>query len=187
MEKILVIIPYGPDQEGLAKQSKIIHELRAGIECTVEIIKDVDRKGWVWMHNEQSKREDYDIYVFSCADVWPGRRYLLRAYNTLKEKGVGMVGFNDGKWDGKNATVGMITKEYLRSNYEGGSWFYPGYKRHGADPDLAELSMIKNEFAYDPEALLIEIDIQKELGNRKYDESDTKLFMKRRKERFPRK
>ena len=184
-EKILVVIPYADEDEEEIKTLKKVYEKRAAIPCVVETIKDEERIGWVSMHNKRASREDYDYYVYSCADYYPGRGYLKRAYDTLKKHGVGMVGFNDGKWDGKNATVGLLKKDYLKSNYATKTLFHAGYKKHGADPDLTELSILKREYRYCPEAILMEIDPQKEINGLNNNPDDVKLFLQRRATGFP--
>lgn len=182
--KVVIVIPYIEGTEEQIKKTVKIHQMRAGVPVTVYPVKDSDKEGWVKMHNLSSTVLDYDYYVYSATDYFPGRGFVKKALDKMKEKGVGMAGFNDGKWDGTNATAGILSKEFLKSNYEGGTIFYPGYRMYGADPDLTELAILKKQYVYVPEAILMEIDYEKTGGS--YDKEDNELFFKRRALSFPR-
>lgn len=162
MKKVIVMIPYGKDQYELAKKAAKLHEIRAGIDCEVHIVEDEKRVMWVKMHNDFVKKlNDYDYYCYSCADYIPGSDYLKIAIESLEGTGKGLFCFNDGKWHGMIATVGVITKEYLKRNYEG-NLFNPVYHTHYADTELSQKAIEQGELVYDPEAVLMEADYEKE-------------------------
>ena len=178
--KILVVIPYRPADEELAMKAKQIHEIRAGIECEVIAFPDTDGLGWPGVHNKVVKEKEWDYYCYSCADYFPGRNYLKNAIEVLKEYKRGLLAFNDGKWHGKIATAGVITREFYGTVYPDGNLFWPIYKSHYADTELSIIAYFENQLIYDPEIVLIEVDYEKE--DKLVDPKDQIIYKIREKE-----
>lgn len=178
---IVVVIPYVDAAQ--AAKAKHVHELRAGIQCRVITVQDKDGEGWATIHTRMSKELDYSYYVYSSSDYFPCRKYLHKAYSLLKKTGKHMLGFNDGKWEGENATAGMLERTFLQSNYRDGGLFYPGYTQYGADPDLTAVAKAKDEYVYDPSIVLMEIDYYKKGGSTTRE--SRRLYKSRMRKGFP--
>jgi len=180
VEKVIVVIPTSMEDIDLAQKAALVHKIRAGMECEVHIAIDHDKEGWVAMHNKLFKATKNECYVYSCADYIPGRNYLVRAFRLLEGSDVGLVGFNDGKWDGQIATVGIVKRSWAKENYEG-DLFFPGYKYHYGDTELTNYAIVNEQYAYCPNAILMEIDYNKEVkqvnvqDRKKYNERKVKM------------
>ena len=182
--KILVVVPYYKE-EIRAQKLKDLLIRRAGIPCDVLLVDDrIKKQGWIGIHNELVKTQDYDWYVYCPDDYFPGRLFLKIALDTVLAHGKRLVGFNDGKWHGANATAGMIHSSLIPEMYGNYDIFYNKYKHHGADPDLTEKAILMDEYVYAPTALLIEIDYEKDFV-KKTNPDDFALFLKRREKGFP--
>jgi len=185
-EKIVIGIPYGPNEYELACKTKRIMEIRAKVPCEVVIQEDVDRIGWVAMHNKMVQELDFDWYLYSCADYFPCRGYLKIALDAAKEHNKKFIGLNDGKWNGNNATVGLIHKSLIPKLYSTRTLFLPQYKFHGADPDITNRAKRLGEFLYVPEAVLMEIDYEKDFKNSsRLNPDDVALYKLRESKKFP--
>ena len=172
---ILVVIPYIDEDMELAKDTKIKHRVLAGVDCTVLTVQDVERIGWVQMHNDMAKSQAWDYYCYSCADYEPRQDYLKLAVAKLEETDNGLCGFNDGKWNGAIASVGLITRAY----YDKQGLFHDGYKSHGADDEITKKAIRLNEYVYEPLAVLAEITGRKEPENKQYNKKDQELYQSR--------
>jgi hypothetical protein len=186
-DRILVVIPTLDVEKG-EKAARII-KMRAGVNCQVLVVEDVDKKGWVTIHNDTVKQwwDKFDYYVYGCDDYYPARNFLKQAYLTITDKGCGLLGFNDGKWNGNNATVGMVAKRCIHEFYGGRNIFYEGYNMYAADPDLTARAKKLNRYYYDKDAIYMEVDYDKDVRTIEFDNDnkDHQLFIKRREEGFP--
>jgi len=72
-----------------------------------------------------------------------------------------LLAFHDGKWDGQLAAFGMVRADWARGNYAG-DLFHPGYRSHYADAELTVLAMAAEALRFDPAAMLVEVDWDKE-------------------------
>jgi len=173
--RTLVVIPYIDSDKELAEIALKSHKEMAGVECEVIILEDKCTIGWVQMHNTAIDMFDFNYYCYSCADYAPQQDYLkLAIYKLIKEKR-GLCAFNDGKWDGRIASVGVVTRKY----YKKYGLFHSGYKSHGADDEITKKAMDNGEFCYEPRAVLAEIIGRREQENKFYNELDQKLYYKR--------
>lgn len=174
--KIVVIMPSIDIEKAKATAKQL--SSRAGIEHQMLVVEDVDRSGFIATFNNTAKRNPADYYVYVAQDAFGGRNWLQEAYKTAKETGAGLVGFNDGKWSGKLASFGMVSHEWGVKNY-GGELFYSEYKTHYADTELTALAMDDKKYAYNSEAVLIEVDPNKETST--VNKADKDLFASRKK------
>ena len=183
-DKVVVVLPYIKDKERVDRLGKLIKK-RAGIEnIEVYSIQDTLGLGWIGIHNRLSKQLEYDWYVYGCDDYFPSRDFIKMAIEHAYKVEKRLIGFNDGKWFGKNATSGMVHKSLLPQLYGNNDLFYKRYKHHGADPDLTEKCILMNEYSYCPEAVFIEVDYEKDF-NKTTRQDDMDLFLKRREKKFP--
>jgi hypothetical protein len=187
-ERVVVVIPHREENVEQINKVKHIIEMRAGILCGIHFVFDEDRCGWVSMHNKtvQNLAGQFDWYVFGCLDYFPAQDFLKIALQHAKEQNKHLIGFNDGKWFGANFTSGMIHRDLIPKLYKSGTLFYPGYKFHGADPDLTARAKKLNEALYVPEAIYMEIDYIKDLtDSSRLNPDDRALYHKRRGLGFP--
>ena len=185
-EKIVIVVPYITGEWNKVDKLSRLLVKRAGVPCKVHCIEDTKGEGWIGIHNRMAKELDWDWYLYCPSDYFPGRDYLKIALKMAHEHNKLMVGFNDGKWHGTNATAGLVHKDLIPKLYQG-TLLYTGYQHHGSDPDITEKAMLLDEFIYAPEALLVEIDYTKDFipSKKRLNQDDFKLFMKRMSNGFP--
>jgi glycosyltransferase involved in cell wall biosynthesis len=160
-EGVVAIMPCIDTDKG-ARTSEILLR-RAGIICTVIVIHDTLRQGFIRTLNEAAARVSARYIVYLAEDAYPGRDWLRNAYNALEKSGCGLLGFNDGKWSGRIASFGMVRTEWVRALY-GGPVLYPGYHSHKADNELTVIARALETYLYDPNCILIEYDPDKDSG-----------------------
>lgn len=175
-KKVVVIMPT-TDVEKAKSTAKQLSS-RAGTEHEMLIVEDVDRSGFIRTFNSTAKRNPADYYVYVAQDAFGGRNWLKIAVDKAKETNAGLIAFNDGKWNGLLASFGMISHEWGIKNY-GGELMFSGYNSHYADTELTALAMDDKKYVYCPDAVLIEVDPDKE--EKKVNKIDRKLFMSRKK------
>lgn len=173
---MIVVIPTRIEDMELAKKAAKVHEIRAGIPCEVHIVVDTKSEGWVAMHNRKFKAHTSPYYVYSCADYFPGRNWLRNALDMMRAYNLGLVGFNDGKWNGEIATVGLVRRSWITQIYQG-NLFCPDYKSHYADTEITCIAKNAKVYGYDPRIVLMEVDYDKE--DKSVNLQDKKLFMER--------
>lgn len=183
MHNIIVVIPYKDEPLDMIMKAERIHRDRAGVPVTVHMIHDVDGIGPFAIHNRAFRDIPCDFYIYSAVDTFPGRLYAKIAYETIQKTRKGVLAFNSGKWFGQNASVGMVRSSYIKDK-QNGILFYPKYKHHGGDPELSERAMKFNQFVYEPLALLIEVDYEKDYRIGLHP-ADQKLFNDRKAIGFP--
>jgi hypothetical protein len=179
---IHIIIPSkkGNKEQGL-KCAKMCNQ-RAGVTITTHVIEDLEGKGFFKIINDKEKelRGSYEWIVYCPDDYFPGNMFIKIALEEAIRSNKLFVGFNDGKWFGNNATAGMLNKKIVPLLYSSNTVFHPGYKFHGADPDLTERAKLLNQYVYSPIALLVEVDYNKDLKNLKNNPDDINFYIKRR-------
>jgi hypothetical protein len=141
---------------------------RAGMPCTILVVRDSLRRGFVPTCNAVMARAAAKYVVYLAEDAFPGLDWLRLAHEALERSGKGLLGFNDGKWKGRIAAFGMVRVDWARSIY-GGPLFYPGYAAHGADDELTVIARTQDQYAYDPDCTLFEYDPDKVFGAGKGD------------------
>lgn len=133
---------------------------RAGMKTTVFIVEDTLRQGFIRTVNDVVARLDVRYFVYLAEDAFPGVDWLKTAYETLEKSGKGLLAFNCGKWDGRIAAFGMVRTKWVRRLYDG-ALFFEGYKSHKADNELTVIARVEDQFVYDPDCVLVEIDERK--------------------------
>ena len=183
MNKIVVLIPTRQTELDLALKAAQIQKERAGIHCEVKILVDSEQKGWVHSINRGfEENPGYDYYVYSCTDYFPGRRWLQIGMQTLIKDKKGLLAFNDGKWFGRIATAGIVSKEFIAKTYK--DKLLPDcYKNHYADTEISIVAEEMNELCYNPNAVLVEVDYDGK-DTRPVNVKDRNLFNERLKTGF---
>lgn len=179
-EGVAVIMPCIDTQQGL-KTADILQR-RAGMPCKIVVANDTLRQGFIKTANEVFKRLDVKYVVYLAQDAFPGRDWLILAYQTLEKTGKSLLAFNDGKWMGKYATFGMVRSEWVKGLY-GNNIFYHEYFTHSADIELSAIAKKTNNYIYNPDSTLIEVDYKKDL-NQVGNPQDKSIFIKRRNSGF---
>lgn len=157
---------------------------RAGYACTIRVIEDKNRTGFIQTINNSFKNEKCDMFVYTAQDAFVGNNWLANALIQQFKTQAGLTAFNDGKWDGKLASFGMVDKRWASQNYDG-DLFHPEYHSHYADTELTQVAKQQGGYTYAENAVMLEVDYQKAIGNSKgVVKADKKLYKKRKKDGF---
>lgn len=170
----LVIMPY--IDRAAAERSARQLAMRAGVGGLLLAIQDCDRQGFISTINQVYRRTQSTTVAYVAQDAFAGRHWLKLALEALRKSGKGLHGFNDGKWMGTLAGFGLATRTWADANY-GGDLFHPAYQRHYADVELTMLALGDNQYCYDPNAVLMEVDWDKE--HAVVDPGDRALYRQR--------
>ena len=174
LEGTAIIMPCTDTEMGMKTAEVLLR--RAGMPCNIFIVHDTIRQGFVKTLNQTAARISAKYIVYLAQDAWPGRGWLKCGYDTLEKSGKGLLAFNDGKWQGRIASFGMVRTSWIKTIY-GGDIFYPGYSSHGADNEITVIARVQNNHEYNPECTLMEHDPDKDFGGS--NPKDSKLFKKR--------
>jgi hypothetical protein len=131
---------------------------RAAAPAAYVAIEDDTGVGPVALLNAAVVRLDCDLVGYTAQDAFAGRYWLRQALACLEaQPEKGLLAFNDGKWFGQLAGFGLARLRWLDRIY-GGGLFHGAYRHHFADTELSVVAMQQGAMAYDPHALLIEVD-----------------------------
>jgi hypothetical protein len=161
----------------LANKTADILISRSGVPAQVLIVEDDVQQGSALILNRVCQSTTCHAMAYVAQDVFPGRLWLKRALTMLTQDKAGLVAFNDGKWCGEIASYGLLKTQWIRKVY-GGGLFYKGYKQHYGDVELSLIARSIGAFSYDPHAVLIEIDPEKD--QKKVNEADREMFSSRK-------
>ncbi|HOG20031.1 MAG TPA: glycosyltransferase, partial [Salinivirgaceae bacterium] len=171
---VMIVMPCIDIKMGFGT-AEILHS-RAGMDCLVVIAVDTKRQGFIKTLNQVSLKADVAYVVYLAQDAYPGRNWLKTAYEKLEQQQKGLLAFNDGKWNGKIASFGMVRKSWAKELYDN-MILYEGYKAHKADNEITVIAKVTQQYIYDPDSSLIEVDYNKDRGGSNPDDDDT--FKKR--------
>jgi FkbM family methyltransferase len=174
-EGVAIIMPCIDKQMGIKTANSLV--ARAGMSCKVIIAYDSAGKGFMNTLNRVAKQLTVKYVVYLAQDAFPGMYWLKKAYDDLEKTGKGLLGFNDGKWNGVIASFGMVRVGWVSKLYDG-SILCPKYKSHCADDELTAIARATNQYIYDANVTLFEVDFEKGLkggGNQR----DRKLLIER--------
>ncbi len=181
-EGIAIVMP--SIDAGRALQTARLLVRRAGMKTTVFIALDTLRQGFIHTLNDVAARLEVKYLVYLAEDAFAGTDWLKTAHETMEKSGKGLLAFNCGKWDGRIAAFGMVRSDWSRGVY-GGTIFFEGYKSHKADNELTVIARIQDEFIYNPDCVLVEIDEKKTSyneeggGHANWTPEDRDLFYER--------
>ena len=178
-ENITVIMP--TINPKLAVKTAQILKTRAGIEANYRVIEDIKRAGYVKTVNNELKNTNSRYIVYLTDDIFPSRNWLKDSFNLMVKNNAGLVGYNDGKWQGNLATVGLVDRTWSDALYDK-NLFYPRYFGHYNDTEITLHALAQHKYIYDPNISLIEVDYDKE--KKQVHEKDKNLFARRKKSHF---
>lgn len=172
--KIAVLMPTIDIPKAQETMKRLIDT--AGMKAEFVMLYDEHRQGFVAMANHGYQMyKDYDYFVYLAQDAAPEQDWLKIAYDTMYASNAGLLAFNDGKWNGKLASFGMVEKSWVNQFYN--NLFYEGYKSHYCDTELSVLAQAQGKMIYNPNAIVKEDDKNKHGVNK----DDKKLYNRRKK------
>ena len=157
-EGVAVVMPSINTAKALQTSRLLVK--RAGMKIKVFVVEDSIRQGFIKTLNDMAMRINVKFVIYLAEDAFPGIDWVKTAYTRLEETGKGLLAFNCGKWKGRIAAFGMVRKEWVRSLY-GGPILFPGYKAHKADNELTVIARVTENYVYEPDSVLVEIDAEK--------------------------
>ncbi|PUE33084.1 hypothetical protein B9Z35_06065 [Limnohabitans sp. Jir61] len=155
----LVVLPVIDLEMG--KRAATLAASRANAEGLVLLVLDTARMGLVKIHNQVFQNSSSTFYAYLAQDVFVGRNWLSLGVGALDIKSAGLLGFNDGKWQGQLASFGLARRDWVKEVY-GGSFFFEGYNSHYADTELTLIAREQRQYAYEPNSVAIEVDWDKD-------------------------
>lgn len=173
--KVTVIMP--TTDMVMAKKASKLMKSRAGYPCQVLIVEDINRSGFMATLQGAIDKNPSDFYVYTAQDAFVGNDWLKIAMKKMEETNAGLLAFNNGRWGNKMAAFGLVRHEWMVKNY-GGRLFYEGYKTHYADVELTLIAKQEGKFAYDGDAVMTEIDFDKD--GKGTNAQDKALFAERK-------
>lgn len=135
--------------------------------------------------------EESELFVNLANDLLPGRGWLgraVQAFDAHPPGGHGVIGFNDGVWNGQHAAHFLVDRVTLRAWY--GEDYWPVCYRHMyGDTEICERAKAAGRFYVEPYAVLFhnhkltgaQDDEVYKLGESRWKE-DQALFEERRKQ-----
>ena len=174
-----VVMPYVDAVQ--AKATAAILASRAGQAGILLCVEDDVRLGFIRVINETFKSSDCEYFTYLAQDAFPGRYWMALALRALASSGKGLLAFNDDKWFGKLAAFGMVRRQWATGNY-GGALFHSAYNSHYADTELTLLAMEQIQLDYNPNAVLMEVDYEKD--RKATSAADKALFADRKSHGF---
>jgi hypothetical protein len=147
----------------IAKASETAKVLlkRAGMPTAIFIVEDTVRQGFIKTLNDTAAQLRVRYLAYVAEDAFPGVDWLQSAHARLEETNRGLLAFNCGKWRGRIAAFGLVRLSWVKQLY-GGPIFFPAYKAHKADNELTVIARVNDQFVYDPNCVLVEIDADKQ-------------------------
>jgi hypothetical protein len=158
-EGALVVMP--AIDEAQARRAMELAVRRSQADGLLLVVLDTERVGLVKVHNLIFRGSESPWYGYIAQDAFAGREWLSLALASIQARSAALLGFNDGKWRGQVASFGLVRRDWAQNNYDG-DLFYPGYRSHYADVELTLIARDQGSYVYDPEAIMIEADWDKE-------------------------
>ena len=176
---VCIVIP-STDQEAALSLAQLL-ESRSGLpadQLAVVVVMDDAECGFIRIANRVFGVSRSAYFVYCAQDAFPGRYWLKLAIEAMLPKNAGLLGFNDGKWMGLLASFGMVRRDWASGNYPTGDLFLPEYQSHYADTELTLIAMQQEMYAYNGNAVLVEVDWGKD--RKKTNPQDKALFASRK-------
>ena len=176
----LVVMPATDLQ--MAQRAAELAASRAKSDGLMLVVLDTARLGLVRVHNDVFRLSQSACYAYLAQDVFVGRDWLSLGLNALTRQGAGLLAFNDGKWQGQLASFGLVGRDWAAGVY-GGALFFEGYQSHYADTELTLIAREQHRYAYDANAVVVEVDWDKDVRGTT-NAQDKSLFGVRAKQGF---
>ncbi len=167
---VAIVMPCIDTKMGM-DAARYLHK-RAGMDCLIVVANDTKRQGFIKTLNQVARKTDVEYVVYLAQDAYPGRSWLKTAFDKLEQQQKGVLAFNDGKWDGKIASFGMVRKSWAKMLY-GDMILFEGYKAHKADNEITVIAKVMQQYIYDADSVLIEVDYNKDAGGSNPDDDTT--------------
>lgn len=155
----LVVVPVIDLEMG--KKAASLAASRANAQGLVLVVLDSARIGLIKVHNQVFQNSKSAYYAYLAQDAFVGRNWLSLGVDALNAQGAGLLGFNDGKWQGQLASFGLARRQWVNDVY-GGCFFFEGYSSHYADTELTLIAREQGRYVYEPNAVVIEVDWDKD-------------------------
>ena len=149
---------------------------RAGVDSLLLAVHDVGRQGFIATVNQAFAVTRSPWFGYMAQDAFAGRDWLQLAVNAMRIKNAGLLGFNDGKWQGQLAAFGLAERAWAQTVYDG-AFFHAAYRSHFADTELTLIAREQGRYVYDPNSVLVEADWVKEGSS--VNASDRDLYKSR--------
>ncbi len=175
---VLAVLPF--TQPAQARQAAQLMSRRAEAPGLILGVYDEDGAGFVALANAAYRVSQSPWFAYVAQDAFAGRGWLRLALAAL-QGGAVLAAFNDGKWQGQLASFGLARRSWIDTLYQG-DFFFSGYARHYADVELTVLALQQQGLAYDPHAVLIEADWEKD--GKAVDAKDRALYLARARNGF---
>lgn len=151
---------------------------RAGAPMLLLAVQDDLGAGPVKIWNDVLARTAGPFFAYVADDAFPGRGWLRQGIEKMRtHPDRHLLAFNDGKWFGQLAGFGLVRRPWLETIYND-ALFHPGYRQHFGDTELSLIARQQSALIYDPHAILIEVDHEKDA--RPVLAADRDLFQERR-------
>lgn len=183
-EAEVVLVMPATDLEAAHRSAKLMAHRANLADALLLIVHDQDCEGFVKVANRCFKATSSRFFGYVAQDAFAGRRWLQKAHQALTSSSKGLLGFNDGKWGGLLASFGLGRRDWLSNNYPDGELFCPQYQRHYADTEITALAIGNQQYCYEPNAVLVELDWEKD--HKPVHPADKALFGKRKQAWLPR-
>ena len=170
----LMVMPF--TDEAQATRAARLAASRAGVASLLLALHDEGRQGFIATVNQAFAQTRSPWFGYMAQDAFAGRGWLALAVRALQAKNAGLLGFNDGKWQGQLAAFGLAERAWAQSVY-GGAFFHGGYRSHYADTELTLIARDQDRYVYEPNSVLVEADWDKERAG--VSASDRALFKAR--------
>jgi hypothetical protein len=178
--EIIIVMPW-IDRARATEAARLMAQ-RAGAPMLLMAVQDDTGSGPVAVWNDALSRSTGTWFGYVADDAFPGRQWLRFAQEALaRAPSARLLAFNDGKWFGQLAGFGLARRSWVEGLY-GGSLFHPGYRQHYGDTELTLIARQQQALAYEPHAMLVEIDAHKD--GRPVHAGDRALFLQRQAEGF---
>jgi hypothetical protein len=172
---VVFVMPW-TDRARAAACSRILAQ-RAAAPLLLLAVQDDTAAGPVAIWNDALSHSAGTWFGYVADDAFPGRGWLRIALDALaRAPSASLLAFNDGKWYGQLAGFGLVRRQWLEGLY-GGRLFHPDYRQHFGDTELTLIAREQRVLAYEPHAMLIEIDARKD--GRAVNASDRAVFLRR--------
>lgn len=182
MPSVLVIMPTLDVEQG--KLAADVMRARAGADFDIAVVEDNMGFGFIRTVNEVAKAQKHEIIIYTAQDALVGQNWLKHALIKMMTTNAGLVGFNDGKWNGELASFGMVQRSWVKDIYSG-NILNPEYNAHYADTELTQIAKQQGRYAYAEKSIMMEVDFKKAVGKGKGTvKADKKLYKKRKKDGF---
>lgn len=177
---VVVVMPW--IDRGRATATARLLAQRAGASMLLLAVQDDTRAGPVAIWNDALARSAGAWFGYVADDAFPGRQWLRFARDALaRAPAANLLAFNDGKWFGQLAGFGLVRRTWVEGLY-GGSLFHPGYRQHYGDTELTLIARQQQALIYEPHAMLVEIDADKD--GKAVNPDDRALFLRRQAQGF---